>query len=110
MFMPMVAIQSTAGNASHTTKINVGIRPNGNSSKPHRGPINVDIDVYYDADSQTLNVCLDGETEGEVFLYLDGTQVDYSPAINTSFFISTPGLYSIEIVTDSWTAEGQIVI
>lgn len=77
------------------------------NQKRHRAPMHVNIDAFYDSMSRTISIVYGGDAEGEVFLYLNGAIVDYSPEINTTFMISAPGLYEIEVVSESWTANGS---
>lgn len=75
----------------------------------HRAPMHVSIEAFYDAESNSINISYNGESVGEVYLYLNGTFMDYSPEINTSLQIpSTSGLYQIEIVCETWIARGDI--
>lgn len=81
--------------------------PNKNTSVD-RAPMYIDLEAFYDSESQTINVCYDGEIEGEVYLYLNENVVGYDSEINTSFQISSPGLYKIEVISESWIATGYI--
>lgn len=75
---------------------------------PHRAPIYMDIEAYYNHAKHILEVCYYGENTGEVFLYLNDAIVDYSPELNTSFQLTIPGLYKILIIDGSWIATGII--
>lgn len=90
--------------------IDLEVHKNENGTKPHRAPMHVNIDAFYDSMSRTISIVYGGEAEGEVFLYLNGAIVDHSPEINTTFMISAPGLYEIEVVSESWTATGSFYI
>lgn len=81
---------------------------NSGSSARHRAPMRINIEAYYNEGNGTLNICYDGEAIGEVYLYLNNIIVGYDSDINTSFQISTPGLYKIEIISEAWIAEGYI--
>ena len=70
----------------------------------------IDIEAFYDSASGEVFICYNGKTEGEAYLYLNGNVVDYSGEINTTFDVTLPGLYEIEIITGSWTAYGSIEI
>lgn len=75
----------------------------------HRAPMHVSIEAFYNAENNSIDISYDGEAEGEVFLYLNGNILDYSPEINSSLMLPhSPGLYTIEIVSDTWGAEGCI--
>ena len=90
-------------------KQNSGIR-----RSPSRGGISfgmeIPIYVLYDNASQTLYVYGQEDIEGQVYLYLNGAEVDYSSDINTSFSITTTGAYYIEIATENWIVEGRLTI
>jgi len=76
---------------------------------PHRAPIRIDIEAYYNAECQTIDICYEGGAYGEVFLYRDNELIGYDSQINTSFQISAaPALYTVEIVGESWTATGRL--
>lgn len=74
----------------------------------HRAPIFINIEAYYSEESKTLEVCYDGEAMGETYLYLNNNIIEYNSEINSSFQISSPGIYEIEIIGDSWIATGYI--
>lgn len=96
---------------------------NGNSKSKHvelelqrrdktptmvHAPLHINIDVYYYEEDGTLEVCYEGESTGEVFLYLNDTVIGYNSEINSSFQISDPGCYKIEIVGETWVATGYL--
>ncbi len=82
---------------------------NNRFPKVHRAPMRINIEAWYNSDSNTIDIIYDGETEGEVILYLNDNIVGYDSTINTTFSLPTShGAYRIEIVTDNWTAEGGI--
>lgn len=68
----------------------------------------IDVQVYYYEEDGNLEVCYDGESTGEVFLYLNDTIIGYNSEINSSFQISDPGCYKIEIVGETWVATGYL--
>lgn len=70
----------------------------------------LEIEAYYNATTQTIDILYDGEADGEVYLYLNNNMVDYSPEINISFPISAPGLYKIEVIGETWIAEGFLEV
>ena len=76
----------------------------------HRAPIRVNIEAYYNEENGTLEICYDGEATGEAFLYLNDNIVGYSSEINTTFQIEEPGIYRIEILGESWIAEGSLQV
>ena len=95
-----------------TTKdpIEITTHPIDNSadSDRHRAPMRLNIEAYYDSETGSINICYDGEATGEVYLYLNGDIVDYSSEINSTFQLHTTGMYKIEIIGESWIAEGYL--
>lgn len=105
--LPAVAQDSD----DNSTSEQVGLEINRKQESPtgrHRVPVHVNIEAWYNAESGSIEIVYDGETEGEVFLYLNGNIIGYDSNINTSFQISAPGLYQIEVNAETWTATGQI--
>lgn len=77
--------------------------------KVHRAPMHIDIEAYYNADSNSIVVC--GSASAEVNLYLDGCLIDHNDEINTSFMLpETSGTYMIEVLGGSWTATGYLCL
>ena len=104
---PAIAQNSKTGSSTNRVKLEISQKKDPATTVP-RIPIYIDIEAFYDSESQTISVCYDGESEGEVYLYLNETVVGYDSEINTSFQISSPGLYKIEIISESWIAVGYI--
>lgn len=75
-----------------------------------RSPMHINVEAYYDMQTQTITILYNGETKGEVNLYYEGSLVDISSEINTSFSLSSNGEYAIEIVTETWIAAGYLTI
>lgn len=74
-----------------------------------RAPMRIGIEAWYNAESNTIDITYNGEDEGEVFLYLNENIVEYDSKINTSLHIpSSHGLYTIEIISETWIAQGYI--
>lgn len=103
---PTIAQESKGSSSSQHVELE--FRQYKNPHTILRAPMRINIEAYYDAESQSINICYDGEAEGEVFLYLNGNLVGYDSEINTSFSISDPGLYKLEIVGQTWAAQGYI--
>ena len=83
--------------------------PGSNPSQFDRAPMHINIDVWFDSDTNTFTVSYDGEATGEVTVYRNGDIVASDTEINTVLTVDgTPGLYTIEIVTDSSTATGSL--
>lgn len=100
--------QESPGRSS-TVRIELETQQKNNSNHPvHRAPIRVNIEAYYNEENGTLEICYDGEATGEAFLYLNDNIVGYSSEINCSFQISASGLYRIEIISETWIANGYI--
>lgn len=86
-------------------------RLSGETPTVHRAPLHVYIHAYYDASTNTIEIIYDGETEGEVYIYLNDMLIDYDSNIHTTFNLpAASGNYTIEIITDSWTAYGYLKI
>jgi len=105
--IPSIAEETKTNSSEQLMKLNIH-RKDKDQSKVHRAPMRIPIEAYYDEESRTISICYNGDAEGEVYLYLNENIVGYDSEINTSFQISAPGLYSIEIVTESWIADGEI--
>lgn len=105
------AIAQNPSNTSSNRRVGLEIRPKKDPvTSIHRTPMYIDLEAFYDSESQTVSVCYDGESEGEVYLYLSENVVGYDPEINTSFQITSPGFYKIEIISESWIATGYLQI
>lgn len=103
---------NTGQNGYHPTNIDLklGKIENGNGT-PHRKQFYVYIEAYYIPQNNSIEITYFGEAEGEAYLYNGDNLIDYSSSINTTFTLpSQNGLYTIEIVTDSWIAQGYLQI
>ena len=100
--------QQTDGNSPTPITLDTDTKINGDGSDRHRAPIRISIEAYYNPVTQSIDIYYSGGASGEVFLYLDDTIIGYDSNINTSFPISAHGLYKIEIIGESWSAEGYI--
>lgn len=77
------------------------------STEVNRSLVNPIIEAFYDSTTATLTIETSNEIEGEVYLYdTQGKFIDYSPCINTNFFIESGNSYIILIIGDVWYAEG----
>lgn len=108
-----VAFQMNAqesNNSSSKNPVGLEVHQNNNNSSHsvHRTPVRINIEVFYDSESHTIEILNNGNSEGETFLYLNDNLIEYVAEINTSFYISASGQYKIEIVTDNWTAIGYL--
>lgn len=105
--LPGFAQESTS--SSSTRRVGLKVRQTQESAtKVHRAPMCINIEVYYDEEDCTLEICYEGETIGETYLYLNNNLIGYDSEINTSFQILTPGFYKIEIIGDCWIATGYL--
>ena len=103
------AQESTGGTSKPIILESVPINNNGNPDR-HRTPMHINIKAYYNTESRSINIWYDGESDGEVFLYLNDNVVGYSSEINTTFRIEELGIYRIEILGESWIAEGSLQV
>lgn len=102
----LIAQNSTGDNGSQP----VGMDYLYTSKKPslHRSPIQIPLYVTFTKETNTIDISYDGEDDGEVYLYLGEDIVGYDSQINTTLQVPTnKGMYTIEIVTSSWTACGS---
>lgn len=82
---------------------------NNDTTGRHRIQMRVNLEAFYNEESNTIDILYDGDADGEVFLYLNGDIMDYSSEINTSLELpATSGIYRIEIISQTWIAEGYI--
>ena len=104
--LPSVAKNAKDDSSSKPIKLEISQTDNNSGSSVDRAPMRINIEAYYEAETNSINICYDGEATGEVYLYLNGDIVDYSSEINSTFQIHTTGMYKIEIIGESWIAEG----
>lgn len=103
-----VAQESQTNISSQGIMLEMAQYNNGNNGV-HRAPMRMNIEVFYNADYNTIDISYDGDATGEVYLYFNGNAIEYSPELNTSLQVpSIPGLYKIEIVGESWVAQGYL--
>ena len=75
----------------------------------NRAPMRLPIEVVYDSDTHKIEVIGNESLIAEIFLYkADGTLVDHSSIINTTFTVQTSDTYIILIQGDKWYAKGEI--
>lgn len=103
-----VAQESKTNTSSQGIMLEIAQYNNGNNGV-HRAPMRVNIEAFYNAESNSIDISYDGDATGEVYLYLNGNAIEYSPELNTSLQVpSTPGLFRIEIMSETWIAQGYI--
>lgn len=105
--LPVIAQESSSSSSTKRVGLEV-TQTYGHTTTAHRAPMRINIEAYYNEGNGTLDICYDGEAVGEVYLYINDTIVGYDSELNTSFQISTPGLYRIEIIGETWIAQGYI--
>lgn len=75
----------------------------------NRAPMRLPIEVVYDTDTHRIEVVGSEYLIAEIFLYkADGTLVDHSSIINTTYTVQTSATYIILIQGDEWYAKGEI--
>ncbi|MDE5882858.1 MAG: hypothetical protein K2H60_14145 [Muribaculaceae bacterium] len=107
--LPVIAQDSSSHSSTRRVSIEVS-QTKGTTTPVHRAPMRINIEAYYNEQNGVLDICYDGEAIGETFLYLNNTIIGYDSEINTSFQILTPGLYKIEVIGETWIAQGYIQI
>lgn len=80
------------------------------NTKPDRHPIQLPIVVYYDSDTNILEVyCDDDNIQAEVYVYDESHAVEaYSPYMNVTLQLASSTTHSILIIGDGWEAEGSL--
>lgn len=108
--LPMLAYG--ADEKPTSSPITMDTHPNDDQPNPtiHRAPMRVCVEAWYDILSETITIIYDGDASGEVLLYRDGALLETSSDINTTFAVSESGFYTIEIITEGWTAIGNLEI
>ena len=110
----MLAFQAAAQGTPKTPSSSQGIKLeitqyNNDTTGRHRTPMHINVVAFYNEEINTIDISYDGEADGEVYLYLNGNAMDYSPEITTSLQVpSMHGLYQVMIITETWIAQGYI--
>lgn len=104
------AFAQTSSNSTSSKQIELNIHQNKKEvlTSSHRAPLHIYIEAIYNEVDGVIEIIYDGDAEGECFLYLNGQIVGYAPEINATFQTSGHGLYLIEIVSETWSAQGSI--
>lgn len=81
-----------------------------NLGEVNRTPIFLPIAVYYDSDTNIIEVWCDNDNiQAEVFVYDEsGAEVAYSPYMNVTLQLTSSNSHYILIKGDGWEAEGII--
>lgn len=98
-----------SGNPTCQVSMEIHRKDNNPNPKVHRAPSRIELDVVYLPDDNCIEISFDGEEEGEVYVYYNDIVVAYDCEICTSLSIpDTSGVYYIEIVSESWIAQGRL--
>lgn len=75
-----------------------------------RDPINLPISVYYDSDTNLLEIwCADDNIQAEVYVYDESGAVEaYSPYMNVALQLTPSPTHSIHIIGDGWVGEASL--
>ena len=80
-------------------------------SQTNRGPLNLPIDVMFDTDTRCLTIECSEDLDAEVYIYNSSDElIDYSPMLNSEFYIYEQGTYTIIIESEYWSASTEVVI
>lgn len=94
------------------TKAHINVHKSGTNAdnmERERTPINLPIAVYYDSDTNLVEVWCDNDNiQAEVFIYDEAASlVMYSPYMNVTLQLPSTTNGSILIKGDGWEAEGE---
>ena len=108
----LMACAMTTSAFSERSQISLRTHQNGSSdilTTEERNPIQLPLAVYYDSDTNILEVyCDDDNIQAEVFVYdASGAEEAYSPYMNVALQLSSSPYHSILIIGDGWEAEGS---
>ncbi len=82
---------------------------NGSNREVDRASMHLPITVDYDPASGIIKVTGEESIEAEVYVCDSAGQVEgYSPTLNSSFSISSPGIHYVYIYGDGWCGEAEI--
>lgn len=112
LVMMMFSLNAMAGeseSSKSSQSIMLEIAQYNETTGRARAPMRIGIEAWYNAESNTIDITYDGDATGEVYLYLNGNAIEYSPELNTSLQVpSTHGLFRIEIMSETWIAQGYL--
>jgi hypothetical protein len=110
--MMMFALKAMAQDSQpdkSTEGIILEISQNNETTGRHRVPMHINIAAWYNEESNSIDIAYDGEDDGEVYLYMNDNIIGYDYTINTSLQLPTsPGLYKIQIIGETWIAQGYV--
>ena len=110
LFTPIFATAFADGTPSKTPVLLETHRYRPTKVPVDRAPMRLpEIEAYFDAEAQTLEVVADENIDATVTLEWNGQLIDYSPVVNASFDLPTSdGLYTLYIEAENWSATGSI--
>ncbi len=83
----------------------------GGSGSIGRAPLHLPIEVMFDDATGILKVTAPEDLEGSVYVYsVSGALEGYSPTLNATFTLTTPGLHVISLQGENWIGEGKIIL
>jgi hypothetical protein len=110
--MMMFALKAMAQDSQpdkSTEGIRLEVAQNNETNGRHRVPMHINIVAWYNEESNSIDIAYDGEDDGEVYLYMNDNIIGYDSTINTSLQLPTsPGLYKIQIIGETWIAQGYV--
>lgn len=109
-FNAIAGEQKTSSSSSKPVSLEVH-QTKEQATMVHRAPMRINIEAWYDAETNSIDISFDGEAEGEVFLYVNGYIADYASEINTTLSVpDMSGQYEIQIIGETWIAQGFFTI
>lgn len=109
-FNAIAGEQKTSSSSSKPVSLEVR-QTKEQATMVHRAPMRINIEAWYDAETNSIDISFDGEAEGEVFLYVNGYIADYASEINTTLSVpDMSGQYEIQIIGETWIAQGFFTI
>lgn len=96
---------------SNTKKVDLEIlsKDTNTGGNRQRAPRYIDLEVFYSGSINSITINYNGDIEGEVYIYRNNILVGYDSQINTTILLPYyGGNYEIEIITDSWIAQGYL--
>lgn len=108
--LSFINIASFAEKEKIPTDIHRTMDPN-KSTQVDRAPMRIPIEVYYDFDTNEIEVIGPDTIEAEIFIYNASRELEsYSSVLNVSLPVLSPGNHTIIIKNDGWYMEGFISI
>ena len=110
IFLLLIAVAMTTSVFSERTRQHMSVHKTGASdivTEIDRNPINFPIAVYYDSDTNILEVwCDDDNIQAEVYVYSESGAVEaFSPYMNVTLQLTSSTSHYILIKGDGWEGE-----